>query len=384
MSAAATGKRARAGPGAVVPEAVVPEAAVAPVVDPVGLDPEGLDRLLPMALRLAPSGRIRHAGPTLARLRPQGPLAGRRFLDLFELRRPRGIASHAELAACAGQPLSLRFRDAPQTAFKGLAVPVAAAGLPPDAGAGLRAPGAPPGELLVNLSFGIGAVEALSVYDLNSADFAATDLTVAMLYLVEANEAVQQELRRLNRRLQGARLVAEEQAFTDRLTGLQNRRGLDRALRRYARGRDSYAVMQLDLDYFKEVNDRLGHAAGDHVLQRVAEVLREETREADTLVRAGGDEFVLIFHRIASRARLARIAGRLLRGLEQPIDFEGAACRISASIGIAISHEHAEPGLEPLLQAADAALYDAKRAGRGRYGFAAAEEAEDEGEAGDG
>ncbi len=336
---------------------------------PLLLDPAGLDRLLPMALRLSPSGRIRHAGPTLARLRPQEALAGRAFLELFELRRPRGITSHEGLAACTGQPLSLRFRDAPQTAFKGLAVPLAAGDGTGGPAAGGQA--AEPGDLLINLSFGIGAVEALALYDLGSADFAATDLTVAMLYLVEANEAVQQELRRLNRRLHGARLAAEEQAFTDTLTRLHNRRGLDIALRRYALGRDSYGVMQLDLDYFKQVNDRLGHAAGDHVLRQVAEILREETREADTLVRSGGDEFVLIFHRLTARDRLKRIAQRLLDRLEQPIEFEGTECRISASMGIAVSPDYRKPSPQALLQAADAALYAAKRAGRGRYGFAA-------------
>ncbi|WP_425050249.1 diguanylate cyclase domain-containing protein [Psychromarinibacter sp. S121] len=318
----------------------------------VVLDADAVDLFMPMSLTVAASGHIRHAGPTLAKLRPDAPLAGRRLLEVFEPRRPRGVGSFADLRAACGAPLVMAFRDQPRTAFKG------------------HGQALPDGGMLINLSFGIGAVEALAAYDLTGADFAPTDLTVEMLYLVEANAAVQADLRRLTLRLDGAKSAAVEQAHSDTLTGLRNRRALDMALQRYAASREAFALMHLDLDRFKAVNDTRGHAAGDHVLQQVAAILREETREADTVARVGGDEFVLIFYRLTERRRLARIASRLLRRLSEPVEYDGARCEISGSIGIALSQDYPRPDPDRMLQDADAALYRSKRAGRARYGFA--------------
>ncbi|MDF0602736.1 GGDEF domain-containing protein [Psychromarinibacter sp. C21-152] len=343
------------GPDGRAPEGRAPDrrAAAVPAAGGVALDRAALDVLMPMALIVAPTGHVAHAGPTLAKLRPGRALVGARFLELFELRRPRHVSDIAALAVQAGAPMHLAFRDAPRTGFKGHAVPLRG-------GAGL----------LVNLSFGIGAVEALGVYDLTGADFAPTDLTVSVLYLAEASAAVQEESRRLTHRLLGAKSAAEEQANTDTLTGLRNRRAMDLVLERCAAGREPFALMHLDLDFFKDVNDRLGHAAGDHVLRAVAAILREETREADTVARAGGDEFVLIFGRLTDRDRLAGIAARLLRRLAQPILFGGTPCRISGSIGIAMSQDYAQPAPERMLHDADMALYSAKNGGRGRHVFA--------------
>ncbi|WP_172293456.1 GGDEF domain-containing protein [Pseudoruegeria sp. HB172150] len=320
------------------------------------LDVEALDAVMPLAVIIDAAGHIIHAGPTLRKLREGVDLRGCGFFHLFALRRPRSITDFTDLATRGGGALQLQFLDPPATAFKGLAVPLRD-------GAGL----------LINLSFGIGAVEALGVYDLTSADFPPTDLTVEMLYLVEANAAVQGELRGHNRRLQGARVVAEEQAHTDMLTGLRNRREMDMVLERYTRSRDRFSLMHVDLDFFKQVNDAHGHAAGDHVLQEVAAILVEETRESDTVVRAGGDEFVLIFYRLTDRDRLARIATRLLRRLEQPIAFGERICRISGSIGIAVSQDYESPDAEQMLRDADMALYVSKNAGRARYCFAGGE-----------
>ncbi len=325
----------------------------APPVCAVVLATDALDRLMPMALIVSSTGHIRHVGPTLARLRPARALAGTRLLEVFELRRPHDVTCFADLVATAGAVLHLRFRDAPATALTGQCVPLAG-------GAGV----------LVNLSFGIGAVEALGVYDLTGADFPPTDLTVELLYLAEANAAIRAESLRLTRRLQGARHRAEELSQTDALTGLANRRAMEMVLDRYRAARERFGLMQLDLDFFKQVNDEQGHAAGDEVLRAVAAILREETREQDTVVRAGGDEFVLVFHRLTDAARLAGIARRLLLRLEQPIPYGGAACRISGSIGIVVSTDYAAPDPERMLQDADAALYASKKAGRARYCFA--------------
>ncbi len=311
-----------------------------------------LDALCPMHVMLDPSGHITHAGPTLAKLRPGTDLIGQRFLETFELYRPRSIETMPGLLQAEGVKLHLRFRDEPATTLKGLLVPS------PDAGGAI-----------INLSFGISILDGVRDYALSSADFAATDLTVEMLYLVEAKSAAMEASRKLNLRLQGAKIAAEEQAFTDTLTGLKNRRAVDFVLPRLSDCGGAFAVMQLDLDFFKAVNDTLGHAAGDHVLQHVARVLVEETRADDTVARVGGDEFVLIFDRLSDRKKLSDIAARIIRRLTEPIPFQGEVCQISASIGIAVWSGGAGADHMQLLADADLALYASKHEGRARYSF---------------
>lgn len=319
-----------------------------------GADTAAIDRahdvLCPMHMRLDAGGTLRHAGPTLAKLFPGRDLAGQGLFELFEVARPREAGSMAALLNAPGGKLRLHPRVPRGIALKGVIVPW-------DGGA------------LVNLSFGISVIEAVRAYDLTNTDFAATDMTIEMLYLVEAKSAAMEASRKLNQRLEGAMIAAEEQAVTDTLTGLKNRRALDHiAGRLVERGRD-FAVMVVDLDYFKAVNDTLGHAAGDHVLRQVARILVDATREGDTAARVGGDEFVLVFPGLSDRARLAAIARRLIARLSSPIPFEGRTCRISASIGIARSAAYEQPDAARMLADADAALYDSKREGRGRHAF---------------
>ncbi|MCG6904908.1 MAG: GGDEF domain-containing protein [Rhodobacter sp.] len=318
----------------------------------VNLSLGALDWLMPMHAIVSPTGHIRHAGTTLDKLRPGAGLTGTRFLETFELRRPRSVTTIADLGAAGGTRLSLRLRARPDVPLKGMALP-----LPGDAG------------LLVNLSFGIAAVEAVRIFGLSSGDFPPTDLTIEMLYLVEAKEAVMQESRRLNLRLQGAKIAAEEQAYTDTLTGLKNRRAMDMVMERYVASGERFGLMHLDLDHFKEVNDSLGHAAGDLVLQEAARILIEETRVDDAVVRFGGDEFVLIFHRLTDPEQLSRVASRILKRLEVPILYQDLPCRISGSIGITISDDYATLDPDQMLMDADMALYASKNGGRARHTF---------------
>ena len=181
--------------------------------------------------------------------------------------------------------------------------------------------------------------------------------------------AAMEASRTLNLRLQDAMIAAEEQAFTDTLTGLKNRRAMDHILDRTISKSNCFAVMNLDLDYFKTVNDTLGHAAGDHVLEHVAQVMIAETRQSDTVARVGGDEFVLLFDGLQDRDILDRIASRLINQLEEPIFFNGQVCRISASIGTALSVPDQKTEAAVLLHQADVALYAAKNAGRAQHFF---------------
>ena len=314
----------------------------------LGLDFAALDLLMPMHLLITSSGHIGRVAPTIAKLRPGTEFCGQRFLEVFELHRPRrNVMNIKDLRKLAGVRLRLQFRTGKRTKLRGILVEV---------------PGSD--DLLLNLSFGYLVIEAVQDYALSNTDFAPTDLAVELLYLVEAKSAVMKEMRNLNMRLQDARLAAETQAVTDALIGLDNRRAMDRRLRRLIGTGAVFCLMQLDLDFFKSVNDTLGHAAGDNVLQVVANVLVEQIRENDTVARVGGDEFVLLFDGFVDEKRLTKIAARIIRSLEKPILFQGKRCQISGSIGITMSAFYDHPDPDRMLSDADVALYASKHRGR--------------------
>lgn len=310
----------------------------------------GFDVLMPMHLRVAADGCVVHAGPTVQRIAGDRPLVGAALFDLVTFRRPRGIADMDGLRRCAGRALGLQWRGPCQTQFKGVAVP---------------AEEGSDGALVLNLSFGIALVDAIRDHDLKAGDFAPTDLAVEMLYVLEAKATILDEWRKLNGRLHSARVAAERQAFTDTLTGLGNRRAMDHVLGRLVADGQAFGLVHLDLDFFKAVNDTLGHAAGDHVLKVAAQAMSDVTRAEDTLVRAGGDEFLLILPGQVDGGRLRELSERLIARLEQPIPFADQTCRISGSAGIAVSHG-GDMTVPLILARADEALYAAKAAGRGR------------------
>ncbi|MEO6301186.1 MAG: diguanylate cyclase [Paracoccaceae bacterium] len=318
---------------------------------------EALNRMMPMHLRLAADGRIIGCGSTLAKLLDNLPdgqdLIGRGLFETFELRRPSGLTTMAALRAHVGQKLYLSLHLTGRTlSFRGMAEELAA-------GAGM----------LINLSFGIGVIDAVRTYALTDGDFAPTDLAVEMMYLVEAKTAAMEALRGLAQRLQGDKQMAEVQALTDTLTGLRNRRALSTVLDQLVRTDTPFGLMHIDLDYFKAINDGFGHAAGDHVLRRVGEVLQNETRAHDTVARVGGDEFVVAFPGLTDADKLEMIARRIIEVLTQPMAFESQICRISASIGLTVSTLYEKPVVDRMQLDADTALYAAKRAGRGRTLF---------------
>lgn len=310
------------------------------------VNPEDLDRLMPMHLALSARGHVVSHGPALGKVLGNASLIGRDVFSIFRFRRPGGIALIGDLIARRGQRLHLHPVDCPDDGLRGLAVPMATGGL------------------LLNLSFGIDVIDGVRRHALTDADFAATDLTVELMYVMEAKSAVTHELRQLNVRLQGAKLVAEEQAMTDTLTGLRNRRAADMTLAALCEAEAEFSLVHMDLDYFKAVNDTLGHAAGDHVLKEVARVLAAETRASDTVARVGGDEFLIIMPGLVEPKGLFRLAQRIIAGVSEPMPFEGSVCRISASIGMTRSplYRHLSP--EAMMADADDALYASKRGGR--------------------
>ncbi len=161
-------------------------------------------------------------------------------------------------------------------------------------------------------------------------------------------------------------------AHHDSLTGLPNRRLLDDRLRQalhLAQRRDSrVAVMLVDLDDFKQVNDRFGHNGGDAALREVARRLAGCMRKSDTLARQGGDEFVVVISELTGEADCDVVAGKILRSLGTPVQIEGVDTRLGASIGVSLYPADARDG-EALLRNADAAMYRAKHSGGNRYRY---------------
>jgi len=154
-------------------------------------------------------------------------------------------------------------------------------------------------------------------------------------------------------------------AHSDHLTGLPNRRSYEeRMLQAIARARRSampLALAYLDVDHFKQINDKLGHAGGDAVLREFGRRLNAAVRVTDTVARLAGDEFVIVLEQVGSPLECRRIGDKLLEAMQAPFEIDGKRIPVTASIGFAWS---AHPEQAALAHAADAALYESKRAGR--------------------
>lgn len=161
-------------------------------------------------------------------------------------------------------------------------------------------------------------------------------------------------------------------AFHDALTGLPNRLlfydRLQQAILEAHRGASLIALLFIDLDRFKLINDTLGHQIGDLLLQEVASRLRECVRETDTVARLGGDEFVIVLPNIQNPDDASIVASKILHFLHRPIDLNGNRLFATPSIGIALFPEDGE-NVEVLMQSADTAMYHAKESGRNNYQF---------------
>jgi len=157
------------------------------------------------------------------------------------------------------------------------------------------------------------------------------------------------------------------QALHDALTSLPNRRlandRLERAILRAKRSGSTEALLLIDLDRFKQVNDTMGHHAGDVLLQEVAARIKKAIRESDTVGRLGGDEFAVLLHS-TDEATASRIACKIQEGLQLPLVLEGQRVDLTASIGIAVYPHHGHDA-ETITRCADMAMYAAKGSGSG-------------------
>jgi diguanylate cyclase (GGDEF)-like protein len=164
-------------------------------------------------------------------------------------------------------------------------------------------------------------------------------------------------------------------AMQDALTGLPNRLNLnemiEQALERSSSGSLGFALLFLDLDGFKKVNDTLGHDIGDELLIKVAARLKTSVRETDVVARLGGDEFVALLHDVDDPAMPGVIADHVVGQLSQAFDLSKGSVTIGTSIGIALHPAHGN-NRETLMRSADEAMYAAKKAGRGTWRLAGA------------
>jgi len=162
----------------------------------------------------------------------------------------------------------------------------------------------------------------------------------------------------------------DQLAHYDNLTGLANRAmlmdRLHQALHQAKRYHQKLAVLFIDLDGFKEINDTLGHKAGDELLKQVAARLSTIVRGSDTIARLGGDEFTICLHNVASAESACIVARKVMELYAEPFTLEGTACRITGSVGVALYPHDAET-VEALLKAADTAMYQAKQHGKNNF-----------------
>lgn len=159
---------------------------------------------------------------------------------------------------------------------------------------------------------------------------------------------------------------------TDALTGTASRElfseRLAQALARYERSNVRFAVIMLDLDHFKRVNDLHGHQSGDELLKQVALRLQSQLRATDTVARFGGDEFLILQTDLAKPSEVRRLCERICAGLQIPYEIGSLQLRISTSVGAVVANKQL-PGPDDYVRAADVALYEAKRSGRGCFHF---------------
>ena len=336
-----------------------------------------LGALLPMFLWVDLQGKIRAMGPTLRKALDGDAMLDQSFSDHFRVGRlqdriePCGAAEHCDCTVAGG---AKRLGDCGASLLTIANERMVHLTLLSQPAIGLRGEAfalGPQGRdgTLMNLSFGFYLREAVATFSLTERDFAPADLAMELLYLQEAKSLVMQELRALTQRLDGARKQAETQALTDPLTALANRRAMEAALEQAsagaAQGGAPFTLIQIDLDYFKSVNDTLGHAAGDYVLLDVARILHEEMRAGDLAGRMGGDEFLLLLRGAMTPEQVMHLGDRIIARLQEPKWHEGRECLVSGSLGVVMSLDYQPPETERMLVDADTATYAAKNAGRG-------------------
>lgn len=308
-----------------------------------------LGKLMPMHLAVDPEGRVYSCGKILAKI-----LGNVSKIDEMFLFQDESCVKYFLSQIFSGNPSAerflLRINGDPALPLRGQSIKISQ------------------NISIINLGFGVHLSSAVQEYNLTSTDFSPSDLAMEFLFLHEANLAVLSELARANTYLEAARNQAQILSITDPLTGLLKRRGFDSEFSAAFERRKihPFALLHLDLDSFKEVNDLLGHSAGDRILIEVSTILTEEVRAGDKVFRVGGDEFLLLIFTPEPHSEIQKISKRIITKIEA-IKLPSILGKVSASIGIAIPDDLQGNCREKLLEFSDKALYKAKSYGQGKF-----------------
>lgn len=315
----------------------------------------------PFAFAIDRCTRIVATGALLPRICPEVTKSPR-FDDCFSLPKGASGTDFDKLAASEGSLLILHRRSAPATA------PLRGQWMQLD------------DEHLLFLGWPwVTTFGQLSDMGITLSEIPPHNPLVEMLMLLQTNRSAMDDARELAEALRQRREQLEEanrelahRAYHDALTGLPNRLMLrDRigqAIARAQRNPTRLAVLFIDLDRFKAINDTHGHRTGDRVLCSVAERIREQVRKTDTVAREGGDEFIVLLEQVGTPEHAASVAGKLLKRLGAPYLVDGRAMHCSGSIGVAMYPEDGADA-EALIKHADAAMFDSKGGGRNRVHF---------------
>ncbi len=230
--------------------------------------------------------------------------------------------------------------------------------------------------LIVAVTAVLGALDARGPFVGDSRNASLLMLQLFMVVTATATlslAAALSERNRLGAQLTESNAELRKLAFHDPLTGLPNRRllrdRLQQVIRQAKRSGDRAAVLYLDLDRFKRINDTLGHEAGDALLREVAARLRRAVRQEDSICRVGGDEFVVLLREVDGAASAGRVAGKIIEALRQPVALADVQVTATSSIGIALIPEDSVDA-DDAIRRADQAMYVAKQQGRNDFRFA--------------
>ena len=320
----------------------------------VSISKAALDALLPLHLQVDASGCIVDAGRTFKKLFRGIDLVGAPVRAHLRLTKPRFLVGYKCFSELVGQKLAFEMEPDGATELQAMTVELGS-----------------PGTWLINFSLGSNLSDVIESLNLHSKDFSPIDSTIDLMQVAAMQADLLSMSRDLTARLEESRQDAERRALTDELTGLPNRRALRKHLKEFCDvdcdGHVVLNVLHVDLDNFKNINDSYGHAIGDQVLKKSAEIIKSTMRPTDFVGRTGGDEFVVVLADDVATEAASQVAQRIVANLSEPLRVAGHTCQIGASVGLNTCINPNQHDLDQIIIDADRALYEAKTAGRGQY-----------------
>lgn len=324
------------------------------------LDPDVLSAVDPFHIALDDQLRILSIGRTLKKLVTDDMAIGSLFFEMFEVMVPRAGVFSGTLESAIGKRIEVKVL--PALAQNGEALELR--------GSLNKATlnGERPGYYL-SFNLGRNITHVIDTFALTESDFAIADFSMDMVAVMQLQTAMLSDSTEMAERLDSARQDAEDRLRLDHTTGLLNRLGLMeylQALKSQQHSDQETVLLHIDLDRFKQLNDAFGHAAGDAMLVRTAQLMKDFVSEKDACARIGGDEFVIVLSQINDQRVVISRAADLIKEISKPVNYASAVITVGASIGLRHLKGSEDWTPEALLLDADIALYAAKRQGRAR------------------